>query len=183
MLLFYNLYEGNSRAEFESELLSRFGTLVRMPVLRAGRPPLPPAVEAVLEEGLEQYAAHAARHGKWKSSTDVKGEPRAKWDAWEAKLRATLDEHADYLQQIQVSTAAGERYSSEKALRVAARQALLSGHSGPRYVDLGCERQETGHRLICQQKAADKAALWLTSYMGGACRFRLRRPCPWWSRS
>lgn len=102
MLLFYNLYEGASRAEFEQELLSRFGTLVRMPLLREGRPPLPAALEAVLEEGLEMYAAHASRFGKWKSSTDVKGEPRARWDDWEAKLAATLREHADYLREIQV---------------------------------------------------------------------------------
>ncbi|GAQ89772.1 RNA ligase [Klebsormidium nitens] len=125
MLLFYNLYEGNSRAEFESELLSRFGTLVRMPVLRPGRPPLPPALEAVLEEGLEHYAAHAAKFGKWKSSTDVKGEPRAKWDAWEAKLRAALEEHADYLQQIQVPFA--EAVSAVESQLTS----VLAGHYTP----------------------------------------------------
>lgn len=103
MLLFYNLYEGNSRAEFEAELLSRFGTLVRMPVLKGERAPLPQEIADVLEEGLDKYAAHGRQFGKWKSSTDVKGEPRAQWDAWEAKLRQVLDRHAVYLQQIQVA--------------------------------------------------------------------------------
>ncbi|KAK1264849.1 hypothetical protein QJS04_geneDACA010575 [Acorus gramineus] len=38
LLMFYNLYEGKNRREFESELLERFGALIKMPLLKSDRP-------------------------------------------------------------------------------------------------------------------------------------------------
>ncbi|MCD7469554.1 hypothetical protein HAX54_008663 [Datura stramonium] len=37
MLMFYHLYEGKSRQEFESELIERFGSLVKIPLLKPER--------------------------------------------------------------------------------------------------------------------------------------------------
>ncbi|KAJ6750076.1 hypothetical protein OIU85_000682 [Salix viminalis] len=37
LLMFYHLYDGKNRAEFESELIERFGSLVKMPLLRSDR--------------------------------------------------------------------------------------------------------------------------------------------------
>ena len=37
LLMFYNLYEGKSRSEFETELQEHFGLLVKMPLLKSDR--------------------------------------------------------------------------------------------------------------------------------------------------
>ncbi|PKI62581.1 hypothetical protein CRG98_017003 [Punica granatum] len=37
LLMFYHLYEGKSRQEFEDELVERFGSLVKMPLLKSDR--------------------------------------------------------------------------------------------------------------------------------------------------
>ncbi|CAN1131800.1 tRNA ligase 1 [Linum perenne] len=37
LLMFYHLYEGKSRSEFEDELVERFGSLVKMPLLKSER--------------------------------------------------------------------------------------------------------------------------------------------------
>ena len=37
LLMFYNLYEGKSRSDFETKLCERFGLLVKMPLLKSDR--------------------------------------------------------------------------------------------------------------------------------------------------
>ncbi|GFY85759.1 RNAligase [Actinidia rufa] len=44
LLMFYNLYDGKSRKEFDSELIERFGSLVKMPLLKPDRSELFPPV-------------------------------------------------------------------------------------------------------------------------------------------
>ncbi|KAK0605172.1 hypothetical protein LWI29_023698 [Acer saccharum] len=99
LLMFYHLYEGKSRKEFESELVERFGSLVKMPLLNEDRSPLPDPVRSVLEEGINLYKLHTARHGRWEST---KGSYAKEWVKWEKQLRETLFSHADYLCSIQV---------------------------------------------------------------------------------
>ncbi|KAM0863572.1 hypothetical protein ACQ4PT_044515 [Festuca glaucescens] len=50
LLMFYNLYDGKSRREFESELYERFGSLIKMPLLKPDRAPLPGDVKGILDE-------------------------------------------------------------------------------------------------------------------------------------
>ncbi|CAN6463133.1 unnamed protein product [Victoria cruziana] len=99
LLMFYNLYEGKDRREFENELTERFGALVKMPLLQPDRAPLPDPVRNVLEEGLDLYKLHTNRHGRLDST---KGTYAADWTRWEKKLRDTLFGNAEYLNSIQV---------------------------------------------------------------------------------
>uniref|UniRef100_A0A453HBV4 Uncharacterized protein n=1 Tax=Aegilops tauschii subsp. strangulata TaxID=200361 RepID=A0A453HBV4_AEGTS len=55
LLKFYNLYEGKSRSEFESDLYERFGFLVKTPLLKPDRSPLPGDVKSILDEGLSLF--------------------------------------------------------------------------------------------------------------------------------
>ncbi|XP_062171896.1 tRNA ligase 1 isoform X3 [Alnus glutinosa] len=64
LLMFYHLYEGKSRKEFEGELVERFGSLVKMPLLKSDRSPLPDPVQSILEEGVNLYQLHTTRHGR-----------------------------------------------------------------------------------------------------------------------
>ncbi|XP_029127173.1 tRNA ligase 1 isoform X2 [Cajanus cajan] len=64
LLMFYHLYEGRSRKEFEGDLIERFGSLVKMPLLKSDRNPLPEAVQSILEEGIDLYKLHTKRHGR-----------------------------------------------------------------------------------------------------------------------
>lgn len=99
LLMFYNLYNGKSRAEFEGELIERFGALVKMPLLKPDREPLPDSVKSVLEEGLNLYKLHQKRHGRLDST---KGSYAGDWKKWERKLREVLFSNAEYLDSIQV---------------------------------------------------------------------------------
>ncbi|KAK4490159.1 hypothetical protein RD792_000816 [Penstemon davidsonii] len=72
LLMFYHLYNGKSRKEFESELIECFGSLVKMPLL-------------IFE--------------RWDSS---KGIYIKEWAKWEEQLRGTLLENAEYFNSIQV---------------------------------------------------------------------------------
>ncbi|CAN1131791.1 tRNA ligase 1, partial [Linum perenne] len=63
LLMFYHLYEGKSRSEFEDELVERFGSLVKMPLLKSERSSLPDSVRSILEEGISLYYLHRSRHG------------------------------------------------------------------------------------------------------------------------
>ncbi|KAG7536957.1 tRNA ligase phosphodiesterase [Arabidopsis suecica] len=65
LLMFYHLYEGKNRSEFESELIERFGSLIKMPLLKSDRTPLPDPVKSVLEEGIDLFNLHNRRHGRW----------------------------------------------------------------------------------------------------------------------
>ncbi|KAE9463480.1 hypothetical protein C3L33_04628, partial [Rhododendron williamsianum] len=63
LLMFYNLYDGKSRKEFEGELIERFGSLVKMPLLKPDRSPLPDSLKSILEEGINLFKLHQTRHG------------------------------------------------------------------------------------------------------------------------
>ncbi|KAK4492004.1 hypothetical protein RD792_002792 [Penstemon davidsonii] len=99
LLMFYHLYDGKSRKEFESELIERFGSLVKMPLLKSDRSPLPESVSSTLEEGINLYKLHIRRHGRLEST---KGAYAKEWAKWEKQLRDTLLENAEYLNSIQV---------------------------------------------------------------------------------
>ncbi|KAH7862977.1 hypothetical protein Vadar_011746 [Vaccinium darrowii] len=99
LLMFYNLYDGKSRKEFEGELIERFGSIVKMPLLKPDRSPLPDPVKSVLEEGLNLFQLHQTRHGRLEST---KGSYANDWAKWEKQLRETLFASADYINSIQV---------------------------------------------------------------------------------
>ncbi|XP_057969723.1 tRNA ligase 1-like [Malania oleifera] len=99
LLMFYHLYEGKSRKEFEGELIERFGSVVKMPLLKPDRSPLPDPVKSTLEEGINLYRLHTSRHGRLEST---KGSYAADWAKWEKKLREILFSNAEYLDSVQV---------------------------------------------------------------------------------
>ncbi|RLM85846.1 uncharacterized protein C2845_PM04G04970 [Panicum miliaceum] len=99
LLMFYHLYHGKSRREFENELYERFGSLVKMPLLKPVRAPLPDTVKTVLDEGISLFKLHQNRHGRAEPS---KGSYAKEWAQWEQRLRVTLFGNADYLNSIQV---------------------------------------------------------------------------------
>lgn len=99
LLMFYNLYEGKSRKEFEESLKRRFGHLVKQPVLIPNRPEMPPPIIGILSKGLDLFSQHTARHGKLEST---KGAFREDWARWEKRLREILFGNTDHLNSIQV---------------------------------------------------------------------------------
>lgn len=99
LLMFYHLYDGKSRKEFEGELIDRFGSLVKMPLLKNDRNPLPEAVQCILEEGIDLYKLHTKRHGRLEST---KGTYAKEWMKWEKQLRDILSGNADYFNSVQV---------------------------------------------------------------------------------
>ncbi|XP_006657526.2 tRNA ligase 1 [Oryza brachyantha] len=99
LLMFYNLYDGKSRREFDSELYERFGSLVKMPLLKPDRAPLPDEVRAILDEGISLFRLHQSRHGRAEPS---KGAYAKEWAQWEKRLRQVLFANTDYLNSIQV---------------------------------------------------------------------------------
>ncbi|XP_058729875.1 tRNA ligase 1 [Vicia villosa] len=99
LLMFYHLYDGKSRKEFEGELVDRFGSLVKIPLLKSDRSPLPEAVKCILEEGIDLYKLHTKRHGRLEST---KGTYTKEWTKWETQLRDILSGNADYFNSVQV---------------------------------------------------------------------------------
>lgn len=99
LLMFYNLYDGKRRRDFESELYERFGSLVKMPLLKPDRAPLPGDVKSILDEGISLFRLHQSRHGRAEPS---KGSYAKEWAQWEKRLRGVLLGNADYLSSIQV---------------------------------------------------------------------------------
>lgn len=99
MLMFYHLYDGKNRQEFESELIERFGSLVRIPLLKPERSPLPDSMRSIVEEGINLYRLHTNKHGRLEST---KGAYVKEWVKWEKQLRDILLGNADYLNSIQV---------------------------------------------------------------------------------
>ncbi|CAI9105205.1 OLC1v1004078C1 [Oldenlandia corymbosa var. corymbosa] len=99
LLMFYHLYAGKDRSEFEAELVERFGALVKMPLLKSDRSPLPDSVKSVMEEGINLYKLHTNRHGRLEST---KGTYAKEWAQWEKRLREVLSKNAEYLNSIQV---------------------------------------------------------------------------------
>ncbi|XP_030968694.1 tRNA ligase 1 isoform X3 [Quercus lobata] len=99
LLMFYHLYEGKSRNEFEGELVERFGSLVKMPLLKSDRNPLPDPVKSILEEGINLYNLHSSQHGRLDST---KGSYAKEWVKWEKQLREVLFSNTEYLNSVQV---------------------------------------------------------------------------------
>ncbi|OVA18150.1 tRNA ligase [Macleaya cordata] len=99
LLMFYHLYEGKNRSEFEHELIDRFGTLVKMPLLKVDRSPLPDPVKSILEEGISLFQLHKKKHGRLEST---KGIYAKDWAEWEKRLREVFLGNADFLNAIQV---------------------------------------------------------------------------------
>ncbi|XP_026662373.2 tRNA ligase 1 isoform X2 [Phoenix dactylifera] len=99
LLMFYHLYDGKNRREFESELYERFGSLVKMPLLKPDRNPLPDPVKSILEEGISLFKLHTSKHGRLEP---VKGSYAKEWARWEKRLREVMFGNADYLNSIQV---------------------------------------------------------------------------------
>ncbi|QHO54985.1 uncharacterized protein DS421_3g61520 [Arachis hypogaea] len=105
LLMFYHLYEGKSRKEFESELIERFGSLVKMPLLKPDRyiyvntcVRLPFLRLALCPgEGIDLYKLHTKRHGR----KDKMGETTTRHPFW----------NADYLNSVQASTSGIVRLS------------------------------------------------------------------------
>ncbi|CAM0877320.1 unnamed protein product [Alopecurus aequalis] len=64
LLKFYKLYDGKSRESFERKLYDLFGSLVKMPLLKLDRSPLPGDVKSILDEGLRLFGLHQSRHGR-----------------------------------------------------------------------------------------------------------------------
>ncbi|KAG2260142.1 hypothetical protein Bca52824_079436 [Brassica carinata] len=62
---FLSPLHGRNRKEFESELIDRFGSLVKMPLLRSERSPLPDSVKSIIEEGIDLFQLHSRRHGSY----------------------------------------------------------------------------------------------------------------------
>ena len=56
LAMFFYLYEGKSRSDFETELRERFGLLVKMPLLKYDRDSLPDSIKGILNEGLSLYS-------------------------------------------------------------------------------------------------------------------------------
>lgn len=99
LLMFYHLYEGKNQREFETELIERFGSIVKMPLLQPSRPPLPDSVKSVIEEGINLYSLHTKRHFR---SDSTKGTYTKEWAKWEKQLRETLHGNSEHLNSIQV---------------------------------------------------------------------------------
>ncbi|XP_026403097.1 tRNA ligase 1-like isoform X3 [Papaver somniferum] len=99
LLMFYHLYDGKNRGEFESELIERFGTLVKIPLLKPDRSPLPDPVKSILEEGICLFELHRNKHGRLESG---KGSYKKDWANWEIRLRQVVLANADSLNAIQV---------------------------------------------------------------------------------
>ncbi|KFK43107.1 hypothetical protein AALP_AA1G080900 [Arabis alpina] len=116
LLMFYHLYEGKNRKEFESELIDRFGSLVKMPLFRSDRSPLPDPVKSILEEGIDLFQLHSRRHGRLEST---KGTYAAEWTKWEKKLRETLGSNSEYLNSIQIPFESAVQQVREELKRIA----------------------------------------------------------------
>ncbi|CAM0947539.1 unnamed protein product [Alopecurus aequalis] len=109
LLMFYEFYDGkfqsqnkseSSRSKFEGEMYKCFGSLVKMPLLKPDRAPLPGDVKSILDKGLSLYKQYQTRRGRWKPSND--SHVCEEWKQWEERLREILFENGDYLKSIQV---------------------------------------------------------------------------------
>lgn len=116
LLMFYHLYDGKSQKEFESELIERFGSLVKMPLLKSDRSPLPDPVRLILEEGINLYRLHTNRHGRLEST---KGSFAKEWANWEKRLREVLFSNAEYLNSIQVPFESAVKHVLEQLRKIA----------------------------------------------------------------
>ncbi|XP_063937149.1 tRNA ligase 1 isoform X2 [Daucus carota subsp. sativus] len=99
LLKFYHFYDGQDRKVFEAELIECFGSIVKMPLLKPNRSPLPESVTSILEEGIDLFRLHSIKHRRLDSS---KGTYAQQWAKWEKKLRDIIYINAEYLNSVQV---------------------------------------------------------------------------------
>ncbi|KAK1614422.1 hypothetical protein QYE76_019939 [Lolium multiflorum] len=99
LIMFYKLYDGKSRREFESELYERFGSLIKMPLLKPDRAPLPGDVKNILDKGLSLFRPQRRKRGREEPSNDSYTK---EWEKWEKRLRKILFRNDDHLNSIQV---------------------------------------------------------------------------------
>ncbi|XP_068669369.1 tRNA ligase 1-like isoform X2 [Aristolochia californica] len=137
LLMFYHLYEGKSRREFESELIERFGSIVKMPLLKADRSPLPDPVKDVIEEGISLYRLHTNRHGRTEPN---KGSYAKEWVLWEKRLREILFGNSEHLNSIQVPFDVAVAKVLEQLRAVA---------KGEYKAPAGTEKRESGNIVFC----------------------------------
>ncbi|KAJ3670139.1 hypothetical protein LUZ60_010463 [Juncus effusus] len=116
LMMFYHLYDGRSRRDFDSELYEHFGSLVKMPLLKPDRAPIPDSVKTILEEGINLFRLHQDKHGRGEPS---KGIYAKQWAQWETKLRNILTENSDYINSIQVPFESAVNSVSEQLKQVA----------------------------------------------------------------
>ncbi|PRQ33718.1 putative 2',3'-cyclic-nucleotide 3'-phosphodiesterase [Rosa chinensis] len=116
LLMFYHLYEGKSRSEFDGELVERFGSLVKIPLLKSDRNPLPDPVKSTLEEGINLYKLHTKKHGRLEST---KGTYANEWAKWEKQLRDVLFGNSEYLNSVQVPFESAVKEVSEELSKIA----------------------------------------------------------------
>ncbi|PIM97524.1 hypothetical protein CDL12_30004 [Handroanthus impetiginosus] len=154
LLMFYHLYDGKSRKEFEYELIERFGSLVKMPLLESNRSPLPEPVRSILEEGIDLYKLHTRRHGRLEST---KGTYAKEWAKWEKELRETLLGNAEYLNSIQVPL----EYSVAKVLEQL--KAIAKGE----YTAPSTEKRKLGSIVFAAVSLPVPEILGLLSNLGG----------------
>ncbi|KAH9622860.1 hypothetical protein KSS87_012910 [Heliosperma pusillum] len=154
LLMFYHFYEGKTRKEFEAELIERFGSLVRMPLLNSERDCLPKSVKAILEEGINLYRIHTKRHGRMEST---KGTYANDWASWEKRLRETLMDNARYLGSIQVPF--------ESALSNVVEQ--LRTISSGEYVSPSTEKKRLGAIIYAAVSLPVTEIIHLLSHIGG----------------
>ncbi|XP_071698665.1 tRNA ligase 1-like isoform X2 [Rutidosis leptorrhynchoides] len=110
LLRFYHLYNGKNRTKFESELKERFGSLVKMPLLKSERSPLPDSVKMVLEKGIDLYRLQN------------KGKYLKDWVEWEKQLREVLSKNAEYVISIQVPFESAVKQVLEQLKRIIKRE-------------------------------------------------------------
>ncbi|CAH8386665.1 unnamed protein product [Eruca vesicaria subsp. sativa] len=115
LLMFYQLYEGKNRKEFVAELIERFDSLVKMPLLRLYMCPLPDPVKLILEEGINLFQFHSRRHKRLESA---KGTDAAEWTKWEKQLCDTLAAHSEYLNSVQVPFESAVQQVREELKRI-----------------------------------------------------------------
>ncbi|KAH0854504.1 LOW QUALITY PROTEIN: hypothetical protein HID58_069186, partial [Brassica napus] len=143
ILMFYHLYEGKvshtpsccliksmigshiylncllfsePQEEFEGELIERFGSVVKIPLLRSDRSPLPVPVKSILEEGIDLFQLHSRRHGRLESA---KGTYAVEWTKWENQLRNTLIANSEYINYVQVPFESAVQQVREELKRIA----------------------------------------------------------------
>lgn len=91
---FHGLYDHMDRCDLETQLLGKFGTIIRMPVLKKDRDEMPrPVVEAL--EQCRDWLRELPPAVKRKLGV-------REWRPWEDRLKSVLFSHANHLNSIQV---------------------------------------------------------------------------------
>lgn len=100
VLKFYHLYEGKGRRQFEDDLCQRFGSMVKMPLLKLGRDALPSDVQHALDCGISLFRLRQQENcGSVAPSQSIYAN---NWFLWKNRMLTALSENEEYLKSIQV---------------------------------------------------------------------------------